>query len=139
MQFPQLYLIDPKPALCDRLGDCADRDLAEVLVEPVLIRNLEPDKLMWRREEHAVAVKLMFLSYVRELDPFARPCEFESLFGSSRLSTNLFDRWWTIRRLDYIDYDSEELCASLMTFLPIVDTTGNELVDNWIAQLRGKP
>jgi hypothetical protein len=136
MQFEALYLIEVRPALRDRLEGRVESDFAEFLVEPVVLSNKEGGcHSAWRADDHALTVKLLYLAQVREYTPFSSDASFEAVFGSSRLSSALFDRWWTIRRLERDD-DTESLRPLLKQFLPMVEPTGNELVDRWLEWVR---
>jgi hypothetical protein len=132
MQFQALYLIEPRPALRDQLRGRVEDNFAELLLEPVLLSNKEGRcHSAWRDEDHALTIKLIHLAQVREYTPVSNDKDFERVFGSPRLSEGLFDRWWTIRRL-LLDDDTESMRPLLREFLPLVDRTGNELVDQWL-------
>ena len=136
MQSKALYLIEPRPALRDHLQGRIEADFAELLLEPVLLSNKEGGcHSAWGDEDHALTVKLIHLAQVREYTPVSNDKDFERVFGSPRLSVGLFDRWWTIRRL-LLDDDTESMRPLLRQVLPIVDRTGNRLVDQWLDWLR---
>jgi hypothetical protein len=136
MQFEALYLIEPRPALRDQLRGRVEQQLAELLLEPVVLSNKEGGcHSVWTENDYALTVKLLHLAQVREYTPLSCEENFEAVFGSPRISVELFDHWWTIRRL-LRDDDTESLRPLLKEFLPAVDRTGNELVDRWLEWVR---
>ena len=136
MQFEAFYLIDPRPDLPARLAGRVDPDLAELLTEPVVLSHTEGGcHSLWQPEDHALRVKLVFLASLRQYDTLETDASVEAVFGSSRISAALFDRWWTIRRLE-IDDDTERLEPLLVKHLDRVQRTGNEVVDRWLDRTR---
>jgi hypothetical protein len=75
-------------------------------------------------------MKLLFLARVKEYVPLSSDAVFERVFGSSRLSIHMFDRWWTIRRLEET-YNAEFLYPLLRQFFHLVDRTDNDIVNDW--------
>jgi hypothetical protein len=101
----------------------------------VVLANKEGDRSVWRPDDYALTVKLLYLAQVREYTPLSIATNFEATFGSPRISVELFDRWWTIRRL-LRDNDTASLRPLLKQVLSAVDRTGNERVDRWLEWVR---
>ena len=100
-----------------------------------MLSNKEGGCTIWREADHTQTVKLLYLARVHEYTPLTDHATFEAVFGSPRISVNLFDRWWTIRRL-MRDDDTASLRPLLKPFLDVVDPTGNALVDQWLEWVR---
>lgn len=133
--YDAFFLIEPRPALRERLVGRTDPDLAELLEQPVLIRKRENTGSAWRHNERLAQVKLLFLASVAEYTPLNDPAEFELVFGSTRLSEALFDRWWIARRF-VVDEDWESLEARLRAQVNRVDATDNPRIDQWLSEPR---
>ena len=48
------YLIEPRPDAASRLSGLGDPDLADILLEPVLISSEEGGRSAWQPEDHAL-------------------------------------------------------------------------------------
>ena len=131
MQHLKYYLIEPRPEAVAHFRNHGDRELAELLLEPILISNTEGDRSGWRLEDHALRVKLLFLARIREWSFCASDEDARMWLGSDRVSCTVFDRWWTIRAppLEGSDNDLAEYLGPMKErILP----TGNSLVDAWV-------
>jgi hypothetical protein len=114
-----------------------DRDLADLLLEPKMLSNQEGGRSFWSHDDHAATMKLLFLAQVKEYEPLSQDAEFERCFGSPRLSTELFDHWWTIRRLE-VDDTAEGLSPLLRQFFHLVDRSENQRVNEWLEWVRAR-
>jgi hypothetical protein len=126
------YLIEPRPELAARLRERCDADFAEALLEPELFSNDEADRSSWRNADHVLLIKLLYLARIREYTPLASNADASRILDSDRISIDVFDQWWTIRRLTF-----EGSAHALRDYLrpPIsgnIVRTGNALVDSWL-------
>jgi len=112
-------------------ANCGDQDFAEILLEPILIRNTEDDRSAWRPEDHILLVKLLYLARIREYSPCASDDAAHKWFGSDRVSGEIFDRWWTIRAPE-LEGSDEDLAYFLKPMKEKILSTGNSLVDDWV-------
>jgi len=140
VRFYAQYLIEPRPELAPWLSGRVDPDLADILLEPVVLVNPEGGRSVWTSIDHALTVKLVYLASLRQYTPLESDAGFESALGSPRISLELFDRWWTLRLLPGSD-NTEGLRQFLARHFNSVKRTGNELVDSWLAWVRdhGEP
>src|SRR5438874_1170964 len=106
--FDAFYLIEPRPELRQHLRDRTDPDFADILLESILIRNREGGQTVWMPDNYANKIKLLYLARLREYTPLMGDEDAERLLGSSRVSVWVFDRWWSIRRLE-VENDADEL------------------------------
>jgi hypothetical protein len=132
MVHDMFYLIEPRPELAAQLQGRTDPDFAEILTEPVLIRNREGGRSFWTTDDHAIKVKLLFLTRLREYSPLASDEDAMRILESPRISVGLFDKWWVIRPFG-IEDDTEGMLAYLRPLLGKVDPSGNPRVDGWLA------
>jgi hypothetical protein len=94
------YLIEPTPRLAEQVRrQLGGSDLAEVLLERLLIPKMHVRGHGYD-EANEAQLKLAYLSMLRVDRVWDHPEQFEALFGSSQLSVELFDRWWTLSDLD---------------------------------------
>jgi hypothetical protein len=128
------YLVEPRLELAPQLYGKTDAEFAELLLEPSLIRNVEGGRTIWKNDNHAATVKLLFLARLREYDPLSADSDAERLLGSSRINVATFDRWWTLRRF-VVDESCEDLIAFLRAARAKVDACGDELVAAWLASV----
>jgi hypothetical protein len=134
--FDAFFLIEPRPALAERLAGRTDPDLAALLMQPTLIRKKEVSGSEWPHADRLAQVKLLYLASIADYTPLDAPDEFESLLGSARFSGALFDRWWVVRRLE-VDEDWEELEAMLRARLDRAEPTEKPRIDQWLSSLGG--
>src|SRR5262245_53151215 len=134
MLHTRYYLIEPRADAAARLQGL-DPGLVDLLLEPVLISNGEADRSWLGAEEHLLRVKLLYLARLREYQPFASDEDARTWFGSDRVSGNVFDKWWTIRRFGGLDHTDAELLDFLKPLKAKVLPTGNELVDQWLEKV----
>jgi hypothetical protein len=135
MRYTAFYLIEARPELSERLATLKDLDLKELLLDPEMLSNEEGGRSAWLGEDHTLTIKLLFLAQVKEYEPLSSDAVFEEVFGSHRFSAQLFDRWWTIRRLVPTD-NAESLHPLLRKFLHLVDRTDNDLVNEWLEWIK---
>ena len=128
------YLIEPNSVARREFSVRVEADAPELLLDSVLTSKDIGDRSRWRWEECELAVKLIFLARLREYEPFREDSDAARILGSSEVSVELFDRWWTIRKLDYEDR-SESLASHMKAVIHRVKPTKNEVVDKWVAEI----
>src|SRR5436305_1618433 len=100
------FLIEPRSNLVSHLRGKTEPDFIDILSEPVLIRSREGCRASEIKGYREAKVKLLFLARLREYDPLSSDAEAARLLGDDRISTGLFDRWWTIREFG-LEEDAE--------------------------------
>jgi hypothetical protein len=100
------------------------------------VRKHFADRSPWREPELTLAVKLLYLARLREYDPLSSDAEAERVLGSAVVSAEVFDRWWSIRR---IEFDTpEEMHDFLSRVVQKVPSTGNVTVDEWLRRVTSR-
>ena len=87
-------------------------------------------------EANEIQIKLAYLSMLRVDRVWDSPNQFERLFGSSELSSDLFDTWWTLSELDTEWF--EELEQSVGAATPFIGPQANTRVVEWLRE-RAEP
>lgn len=138
MSFPvdAYYLIEPHPSLEARLRGRVDEEFIDLLLDPLLIRHYEGD-LRHVILEQIPFVKLLFLAGLTDYPPFATVEGFERILGTSRIGTELFDRYWILQPLGFAE-DSKELRKDLRRVISRVDPVGSAGVDGYLDTLRSE-
>lgn len=130
MTGPIYLLIEPQPHAHKHFMDLAG-EASVLLLEPLL---LDPEA----KSVGAVfaLAKLVFLARMREYDPFKSPEDAVRIFGADEISTDVFDRWWTIRHVEYEFSFDEMVKAYLAPVSAKVTTHGDAdlagMVDHWL-------
>jgi hypothetical protein len=138
-----LYVIEPRVEFAAWLTGRVSPDIAEALLRPVTYHSQEKDDPSWLDADCLLKVKLVFLHDLRNdyQAPLSNDETFSGLFGTIRMSQDMFDRFWTIRRYQA----SRELGRSeglLAYSTEPAEPTGSPQVDEWLARIRdwkGKP
>jgi hypothetical protein len=130
------FLIEPRPALLQRLDLRMNADMRRRMFEPVQMSQLggtrksrvpEADLLM--------QTKLLFLAAMHgSLEGTVSP-DFTRVLGVDRLSPGLFDRWWVVRMFNNFLH----LAAHHEAFkrnLERVVTDGNPIIEKWIERVK---
>jgi hypothetical protein len=95
------YLIEPTPQLITRLQSALEDSFATVLLERIVVAKLHQSSLKDELERTNITeIKLAFLARLLIDRVWDSATQFEGLFGSSELSTTLFDRWWTLSEIE---------------------------------------
>lgn len=125
------FLIEPRPGAECELAERAGKVLSGFLLAPYLMTRCFKDRSAWRLFDIAIAIKLMYLAQLREYGPLQSDEGARAILGSDRVSADLFDRWWTIRKLEFggPTEDKQELLGLM---LDKIEPTGNGVVDCWI-------
>ena len=131
MCYTAYYLIEPAPSLYERLNHLKNEDLDGLLLDPEVFSNEEAERSAWSEKERASTIKLLFLAQIKQYEPLSSDSNFEEIFGSARLSLQLFDQWWTIRRFTVSD-NAKSLHPFLNQFIHLVDQTDSPLVNDWL-------
>jgi hypothetical protein len=130
------FLIEPNESARRELPAILDRGDAELLLEPWLTSRRYADQSSWREDDAELAVKLIFVARMREYTPLESDAEADRILGSSRISSEVFDRWWNIRRLHEWEGSSEQLEDYLRQMIAKTQPTGNPVVDEWLRRIK---
>lgn len=147
------YLVEPRPELRPHaMGRVADGFLVESSVDTLTrtevwvgdVQYLGNEKYEpgWGPDEYTALTKLVCLAALSDIGTLAKPANFARLFDTDRLSVGLFDRWWTVRRLEDRPAQAEatesveDYAEALMHLAHRVEPTGYALVDTWLDAVR---
>jgi hypothetical protein len=127
------YIIRANPELKDRLAGTDYADL-ETLIGPILWTHEQGGRSSFTRQDHIVAVKRLYVEYVRSIVPGA-----EAVVVADLLSDDApFDRWWSIEVFSGINNTVEEVARELEEVIgsdrlakisPIFDEVGTQQKD----------
>ena len=133
MRFDAYYLIRPLPSSSSRFLEFGE-SVAGRLTAPQLWRNGEGGRTGWWVEEHALAVKLLFLASLHHR--FGPTDAFQPFLVALPINVESFDRFWTLERheIDHERTDVERLLEAEL--VEQMEPTGNALVDGWLENLR---
>jgi hypothetical protein len=107
MGFTALYVIEALPALSVFLSArLSDEVLLGLLLQPRVLANREGGKTTWTEADNTTLVKLFFLASLHDYDTTVTDEGFREVFETDQLTEDMFDRWWSIRRLE-IDNDTD--------------------------------
>ena len=126
------FLIEPKQDAI-RTFPLLIPDLCDVLLKPILTSRNYADRSPWRPDDVELVVKLLYLARSREYTTLTADQDAERILGSSRVSVSVFDRWWSIRRVE-MEESSEELEGYPPPVAKRIEPTGNKLVDEFLQQ-----
>ncbi|WP_374604964.1 hypothetical protein [Niveibacterium sp.] len=129
------FLIEPNKEALREFPVRAGGEFAQVLLDPLLTSRDYADRSNWREDEAELAVKLLYVARLREYAPLTDDKAARQLLGSEHVSTEIFDRWWSIRRLSLEEGKSEEMHDYLGAVTEKVKPTGNSVVDEWVRRL----
>jgi hypothetical protein len=102
---------------------------ADILLQPVLTSRSWADRSAWCQETVAMTVKLLYLARVREYEFLSSSPDARRVLGSDDITTQVFDRWWTIREMPW-EEPSEHWECYLAAVSKKVEATGRIAVDD---------
>jgi hypothetical protein len=127
------YLIEPTPPLVERVRAALDANFASVILERVVISKRHvAGHLAEADEAHLIALKLALLSLLKIDRIWDTPAQFEQVFGSTELSAELFDRWWTLTEIEYVSFEEWERFVG--PAVPFIRPQTNPRVADWLAE-----
>jgi hypothetical protein len=135
MRHELYFLVEPTEAARREFPLRADPDLAMILLDYLLTSSAHYDSYLWGEKECELTVKLLHLARMREYDGVSDSDSAIRILGSDRISVEVFDKWWTIRRLGMEEGPSEDMHDFLIALVDSVDPTGNDAVDEWVHKL----
>jgi hypothetical protein len=106
---------------------------AELLLKSTLTSRYWADRSAWRPDAVAKAVKLLHVAVMREYDFLSHAEDAQKVLGSDAISIQVFDRWWTLRELDF-DEPSEHWESYLAALSGNIVPTDDPLVDEWVKE-----
>ena len=126
------YLVEPAPQLIEMIRrEVPDADFADVLLERLLIPKMHVAG-HGMDDVNATQLKLAYLSMIRVDRVWDAPDQFQQLFGSSTLSAELFDRWWTLSEVDTELF--EDLEKFVRDALPLIAESADPRVATWLGE-----
>jgi hypothetical protein len=133
MRHISYFYIEPTAEAQSIFPELAGAQGAELLLESKLTSRYWADRSPWGFDSVAKAVKLLHVAAMREYDFLSRADDAQKVLGSDAISIQVFDRWWTLRELDF-DEPSEHWECYLEARSEHVAPTGDPLVDQWVKE-----
>jgi hypothetical protein len=113
------FLIEPRADAREHFTKVVGED-ADLLLDPLL---LDPEAK--GPDEVIPLAKLVFLARIREYDCFSSAENAVRVFGSDEISVDVFDRWWTIRDVEY-EFSFDEMIETFLSPIAAkINTHGN--------------
>ena len=129
MRHSVFYLITPKPELLT-LVSSFDEGTRSLFADEQLWENNEGGKSSWTIEGHEAKSKFAFLvNMCREYEGLA---ELERVIPKSKISIELFDKYWSIKRYEAQGNTEEAEVKAIPK--ENVQLTGMPDVDNWLIE-----
>ncbi len=95
------YLIEPTARLTEQLNAALEANFALVLLERIVVAKSHQSSLNIELEQANITeIKIAFLARLLIDRVWDYATQFTDLFGSSELSTELFDRWWVLSEIE---------------------------------------
>jgi hypothetical protein len=126
------FLIESRADAREHFTNVAGED-ADPLLDSML---LDPEAKS--RNDVVDLAKLVFLARIREYDPFSSAENALKVFGSDEISVDVFDRWWTIRDVEYEFSFDAMVKAFLAPVAAKVRTHGNAHLAEIVEHRLGK-
>ena len=130
------FNIEAANAALDAFPKLLEKDDAEILLEPVLTSRYGGGSLLRGSKYLATLVKLLYLARLREYIFLTASEDAVRILGSDAISTKVFDRWWTLREMQW-EEPSEHWESYLRAVAEKIQLTGDPEVDELLqAHLR---
>jgi hypothetical protein len=129
------YIIEPTATLKEKLT-LLDPDLAELISESVFWDYHRVGHVHGNTGDDIAEVKLLFLANL--MSEYLSGGSYQELLGTSCISLEVFDKWWTIKRY-LVDESFAEVEKRLdSSVVSCFVKTGIERVDLWIDKMQNK-
>lgn len=100
MLHTRFFLIEPLGETPAVLAQSLDNDELLLCCVPQLMSHEFGDKAGWSTTDMFLVVKLAYLA--QALDIFQDEWKRAQIFGSTDISEAVFDRWWSIKQIEYL-------------------------------------
>lgn len=132
MQHHKYFLIEPLSTTPAQLVRFLSEDELVLCCSANLMSHEFADKSGWTNSDICHAVKLAYLA--QTLDIFQDAHKRAQAFGSADISETVFDRWWSIKPIEYLGRTSE--CSHEMgLFADNISAANSPVVTSWLQQL----
>jgi hypothetical protein len=123
------FLIEPRPGTREALTPHVEKELLSLLCAPQSISHEWADRSSWQPTDSELIVKLTCLADM--LGSFPDATRRAEIFGSAEITEVVFDRWWSIRRIEHLGSTSDygDAIAYFSDHLP---RPARPLVAEWI-------
>lgn len=125
-------LIEPRAEAREHFTNVAGED-ADLLLDSLLL-----DPAAKCPDDAIPLAKLVFLARIREYDPFSSAENAVRVFGSDEISVDVFDRWWTIRDVEY-EFSFDDMVKTFLAPIAAkINTHGNAHLTEALKRRLGK-
>jgi hypothetical protein len=123
------FLIEPRKGTSTELSQSLDDDELELCCVPQVMSHEFGDELGWSTADMCLLVKLAYLA--QALDIFQDESKRAQIFGSADISEAVFDRWWSIKPVEYLG-KTIEFRQELRSFLKKLPPSDSLFVTQWL-------
>jgi hypothetical protein len=102
---------------------------------PELMSDEQGGRSAWDSADHALKLKLLWLARIREYSDLTQDEDARRILGSNEIAEHVFDRWWTIRELEFAG-SASDFVDYMKPFADKARPSGSELVDEWLSNPR---
>lgn len=134
MLHPKFFLIEPLSGSLAEWGALTEEELSLCGSSHLMSHEL-PDKSDWTLADACAVVKLAYLA--QTLDIFQEESTRAHIFGSADISETVFDRWWSIREIEYLGR-AIECSRELKLFSSHLSPGNSPLVTSWLRNATAK-
>lgn len=130
MRYSTFYLITPKSELI-ALTSSFEEGTQSLFTDEQLWENNEGGRSSWSLEGYKAKSKLAFM--INMIGEYAGLPELEVIFPNGKISIELFDKFWSIKRYELQGNTIEVETRSIPK--EAIDFTGLPDVDSWMSEL----
>lgn len=135
MLHSKFFLIEPLSGTSAVLAQSLKDDELKLCCVPQLISHEFGDKSGWSTADMYLVVKLAYLA--QALDIFPDEGKRAQIFGSSDISEAVFDRWWSIKQVEYLGR-TIEFSQELGSFSRCLRTSDSAVLARWLQEMTTK-
>jgi hypothetical protein len=132
MLHSRFFLIEAQSRTSVELAQYLAKDALLLCCSPQLMSHEFGDKSGWTEQDMCLVVKLAYLA--QTLDIFQEERERAYVFGAANISEAVFDRWWSIKPIEYLGRTVES-SQELKLFACKLDPGDRPMVATWLRQV----
>lgn len=132
MMHTKFFLIEPRGQAPADLAQLLTDDELLLCCAPQLMSHEIADKSGWTTADMCFVVKLAYLA--QTLDIFRDEQKRAQIFGSADISEAVFDRWWSIKQIEYLG-QTIEFSRELKSFSTKLRSSDSPVVKEWLQRM----
>lgn len=132
MLHSRFFLIEPLSGTSAELAQTLKDDELILWCTPQLMSHEFSDRSGWSTADICLVVKLAYLA--QALDIFQDQGKRAQIFGSADISEIVFDRWWSIKQIEYLGR-TIEFSQELRSFSEYLRPGDSMVPTQWLQQM----